>query len=70
MTDLMSVLHPATPPEPKGARIIRGCMGPPHDEVEETPELLARRKKKRESAIRSKQRKKERTATCPLPQES
>lgn len=60
MIDIYSVLLPANPPEPKGGRIIRGCMGPPHDEIEETPELLARRQRKRDYAIRSKQRKKER----------
>lgn len=42
MTDLMSVLHPATPPEPKGARLIKGSMGNLH--VDE-PDHLAPPKK-------------------------
>lgn len=54
MIDLMSVLHPATPPEPKGARIIRGCMGPPHDD----DDPVANRQKKMDYSEVSFQRKK------------
>lgn len=42
MLDILAVLHPANPPEPKGARIIRGNMGNLH--VDEPDPLLTPKK--------------------------
>lgn len=60
MTDLMAVLHPATPPEPKGARLIKGYASTPdpdenliHDE-----KRMKKLKRNREYKLRLKMREK------------
>lgn len=59
MTDLMSVLHPATPPEPRNARLVKGYISTPDPDENVIAEEKRLRKLKinQQSKLRAKQRR-------------
>lgn len=59
MTDLMSVLHPATPPEPRNARLVKGYISTPDpdENVIADEKRLHKLRLNQQSKLRAKQRR-------------